>query len=252
MTVRAVEWKNPYTGGKAIDINEDKVISLRLRDENNLIIYDEGDDEIYVDLQLDNEIEPTDAFPVWITTWRAIVANWWDVTGTLICAKTTSWDNIKILYSDQWQLFIDNGTGTFKQIYLKPEIDAILQDYVTLDYLQANYPTTEYVDSHDTQVSATEPTTPTEWMLWYNTSNWKLKVYNGSAWQDVGSWGGSYTAWNWIDIDANNEISIDTSVVATQNDISVISGDNGTTYTIKVSNTAPSAGTPDTTLTFVY
>ncbi len=67
MTVRAVEWKKPYTGWKAISIDENKVISLNLRDENNLIIYDEWDDEIYVDLQLPDEIRPTDAFPVWVT-----------------------------------------------------------------------------------------------------------------------------------------------------------------------------------------
>ena len=100
MTVRAVEWKKPYTWGKGIDIDENKVISLRLRDENNLIIWDEWDNEIYVDLQLDDEIRPTDAFPVWITTGRVIIDNGWDKTWTLICAKTTSGDNIKIFYSD--------------------------------------------------------------------------------------------------------------------------------------------------------
>ena len=65
MATRVVEWKKPYTWWQAIDIDENKVISLRLRDENNLIIYDEWDDEIYVDLQLDDEITPVSAFPVW-------------------------------------------------------------------------------------------------------------------------------------------------------------------------------------------
>lgn len=126
MTVRAVEWKKPYTGWKAIEITEDKVINLRLRDENNLIIWDEWDNEIYVDLQLDDEITPTDAFPVWITTGRVIVDNWWDLTGTIICAKTTSGDNIKLLYADEWTLWIDNWTWTFKQIYFKSDVDTLL------------------------------------------------------------------------------------------------------------------------------
>lgn len=133
MTVRAVEWKKPYTWWKAIEITEDKVINLRLRDENNLIIYDEWDNEIYVDLQLPDEITPTDAFPVWVTTGRVIVDNGWDWQGTIVCFKTTSWDSIKLLYADDWKLYIDNWTGTFKQIYLKWEIDALLQalrDYV--------------------------------------------------------------------------------------------------------------------------
>ncbi len=128
MPVRAVEWKRLWTWGTAITVdNETRVISLNLRDENNLIIYDEWDDEIYVDLQLPDWIAPTDAFPVGITTGRVLVADWWDVQGTLIVAKTTSGDNIKLLYADNWQLFIDNGSWTFKQIYLKAEVDALLQ-----------------------------------------------------------------------------------------------------------------------------
>lgn len=125
MTVRAVEWKQPYTWGQAIEIDENKVINLRLRAENNLIIYDGEDDEIYVDLQLPDEITPTDAFPVWVTTGRVIVDNGWDAQGTIICAKTTSGDNIKILYEDNWTLWMDNGTWTFKQIYFKADVDLI-------------------------------------------------------------------------------------------------------------------------------
>lgn len=131
MATRVVEWKKPYTWGKAIEIDENKVISLRLRDENNLIIYDEWDDEIYVDLQLQDWIRPIDAFPVWITTGRVLVADDWDITGTLICAKTTSWDNIKLLYGDDGTLWIDNWTWTFKQIYFKSDVDQLLQNLRT-------------------------------------------------------------------------------------------------------------------------
>lgn len=135
MAVRAVEWKKPYTWGKAIEIDENKVISLRLRDENNLIIYDEWDNEIYVDLQLPDWIRPLDAFPVGITTGRVLIADDWDKTWTIICAKTTSWDNIKILYADDWTLWIDNWTWLFKQIYLKWDVDTLIQSLRTyIDY----------------------------------------------------------------------------------------------------------------------
>ena len=127
MTVRAVEWKKPYTWGTAIEIDENKVISLRLRDENNLIIYDAWDNEIYVDLQLPDWIRPLDAFPVGVTTGRVLVADDWDKTGTIICAKTTSGDNIKVLYADDWTLWIDNWTWIFKQIYFKADVDLIIQ-----------------------------------------------------------------------------------------------------------------------------
>ena len=136
MATRIVEWKKPYTWWKAITVDENKVISLNLRDENNLIIYDAWDDEIYVDLQLPDWIKPVDAFPVWITTWRVLVADDRDVTWTLICAKTTSWDNIKILYGDNNKLYMDNGTWTFRQVYFADEVDAIIQ--LIWDYLDEN------------------------------------------------------------------------------------------------------------------
>ena len=219
MSVRAVEWKLPYTWGVAIDIDENKVISLRLRDENNLIIWDQWDNEIYVDLQLNNELRPTSAFPVWVTTGRVIVDNGWDVTGTIICAKTTSGDNIKLLYGDNWKLYIDNWTGTFKQIYLKWEVDALLlalrqyidgqlalkqdtliawdnitidQDGVTINAVDTTYTAWDGISiDENNEISSVaiavleEPSTPIDWQLWYDTANSVLKVYDGTAWQTV-------------------------------------------------------------------
>ena len=125
MATRIVEWKKPYTWGKAITVDENKVISLNLRGENNLIIRDEWDNEIYVDLQLPDWRTPQDTFPVWITTGR-VSSESWDVTWTIIIAKTTSGDTIKILYGDDWTLWMDNDTWTFKQIYFKGDVDTII------------------------------------------------------------------------------------------------------------------------------
>ena len=184
MTVRAVEWKQPYTWGKAIEIDENKVISLRLRDENNLIIWDEWDNEIYVDLQLPDELQPTDAFPVWITTGRVIVDNWWDEAWTIICAKTTSGDNIKLLYADSGNLYIDNGTWTFKQIYLKADVDTLL-------LALRSYIDDELAKKQNWVASSTAPESPTEWDLWYDTINDELKVYDWTNWNSI--WSG----WAW-------------------------------------------------------
>lgn len=50
-------------------------------------------------------------------------------------------------------------------------------------------PTTkQYVDQHDTVVSATAPSSPTEWMVWYDSTNDVLKVYNGSSWESITTW----------------------------------------------------------------
>ena len=184
MTVRVVEGKQPYTWGTAIEIDENKVISLRLRDENNLIIYDAGDNEIYVDLQLPDELTPTDAFPVWITTGRVIVDNGWDLQWTLICAKTTSGDNIKLLYADEWTLWIDNWTWTFKQIYFKADVDGIITTLTT-------YIDWELAKKQNWVTSATAPSNPSEWDLWYDTTSNTLKVYNWSSW--TSTWWG----WGW-------------------------------------------------------
>lgn len=126
MATRVVEWRRPYTWWKAITVDENRVISLNLRWENNLIIWDEWDNEIYVDLQLPDWRTPQSTFPVWVTTGRVASEDGWDVTGTIISAKTTSWDNVQILYGDNWTLWIDNGSWTFKQIYFKWDVDTIV------------------------------------------------------------------------------------------------------------------------------
>ncbi len=183
MATRVVEWKKPYTWGKAISIDENKVISLNLRDENNLIIYNAGDDEIYVDLQLDDEITPTSAFPIWVNVGRVIVDNWWDLAWTIISAETTSGDNIKIFYADEWTLWIDNWTGTFKQIYFKADVDALL-------LALRNYIDWELAKKQNWVSSDTAPSNPSEWDLWYDTTNSAMKVWDWTAWQSVGTGGG--------------------------------------------------------------
>ena len=200
MSTRVVDIEKPYEWGTAIEVTQDKVINLRLRSENNLIIYDEWDNEIYVDLQLPSDIEPADAIPVWINTGRVLAADWWDYTGTIVVFKTTSWDNIKLLYADNGRVFIDNWTGTFKEIYLKWDVDALisgLRGYIDDELAKkqdkltawANITIQEDPQTHELVISST-----------------------GWGWA-------SYTAWTGIDIDASDVISVDTSVVATQSDL---------------------------------
>lgn len=126
MTVRLYEWDKNETGWAWIEITDNKVVNLLLRSLNNLIKINE-DDEAYVDLQLDDWIDTSDTLPVWVLTWRVLQADWRLATGTLLVAKTTSWDEIRFLFADNWKLYTDNWTGTFKQIYLKPEVDALFQ-----------------------------------------------------------------------------------------------------------------------------
>ena len=199
MATRVVEWKKPYTWWKAISIDENKVISLNLRNENNLIIYDEWDDEIYVDLQLPDWIEPTDAFPVWVTTGRAVVADWWDKAGTIISAKTTSWDEIKILYADEWTLWIDNWTGTFKQIYFKADVDAIVQ--AIWDYIYANCNTkTFYTGTYDVSLAQAVYDWISQgnfWIVYFNPVSW---IKRDVIFPPTTTTTGTISSWSYTDV----------------------------------------------------
>lgn len=125
MTVRLYEWDKTETGWAGIEITDNKVVNLLLRSLNNLIKIN-ADDEAYVDLQLEDWIEDDANMPVWVNVGRVLQADWWLATGTLLVAKTTSGDEIRFLFADNWKLYTDNWTWTFTQIYLKPEVDALL------------------------------------------------------------------------------------------------------------------------------
>lgn len=126
MPIRVVPWWIPYSAWTWIQIDANKIISLLLRDENNLIkVNDEN--EVYTDLQLADGILPTDEFPVWVTVGRVLSSDGWYISGTLLNFKTTSGDYGRRLYGTDGHVYFDAGTGTFVQIYLKSEIDALFQ-----------------------------------------------------------------------------------------------------------------------------
>lgn len=115
MTVRLYEWDKNETGWAWIEVTDNKVINLILRSLNNLIKIN-SNNEVYTDLQLDDNLLSTATLPVGVTTGRVLQANGRPVTWTLILAKTTSGDNIKILYGDDGEIRVDNGTGVWKNI----------------------------------------------------------------------------------------------------------------------------------------
>lgn len=122
--VRIVEWQLPYTWGTGIGIDTNKVISLLLREENNLIMVN-GDNEIYTDLQLAVNITPSSDFPVWVTVGKVLAENWWSQNGLILNWKTTSWDYARWLYWADGKIYFDWGQGTWKQVYYSQEVDAL-------------------------------------------------------------------------------------------------------------------------------
>lgn len=123
MVVKITEWEKTVSWWNAIEVTANKVINLLLRSENNLLQVDQN--ELYCDLQLEDWLTTSDTLPVGVTTGRVLQADWWVKSGTMLCFKTTSWDYVTWIYWDDGKLYIDNWTWTFKQIYLKSEVDAL-------------------------------------------------------------------------------------------------------------------------------
>ena len=123
MVVKITEWEKTVSWWNAIEVTANKVINLLLRSENNLLKVEQN--ELYCDLQLEDWLTTSDTLPVGVTTGRVLEADWWVKSWTMLCFKTTSWDYVTWIYWDDGKLYIDNWTGTFKQIYLKSEVDAL-------------------------------------------------------------------------------------------------------------------------------
>lgn len=93
------------------------------------------------------------------------------------------------LSQQQIRITIRTGTMSVKSINIESEA---LANYLATWYDPATpytpeYPwspaTKRYVDQHDTIVSATAPSNPTEWMVWYDTTEDSLKAYNWTSWE---------------------------------------------------------------------
>lgn len=156
-------------------VNEDslnnRIIDIALRAEDNLIILDENN-ELYTDLQLEDWLSTSDELPVWVTTWRVLQADGWIATGTMLAFKTTSWDYVTWIYGDDGKLYIDNGTGTFKQIYLKPEVDELLQ--------QLREELSELAFSGEYDDLLNKPTLGTASALDIGSNPWNIPVIKGN------------------------------------------------------------------------
>lgn len=130
MVVRIKDWMIPYTGGIGIEITNNHVINVLLRAMNNLIHVNENR-ELYVDLQLDDWIQPDDDFPVGVTTWEILQEDWWQQSGTILNWKTTSWDYVRFIYANDEKLYYDPWTWEWIEIMSSSSIWPILDNINT-------------------------------------------------------------------------------------------------------------------------
>ena len=106
MATRIKDWEVPYTWWIGIEITENHVINVLLRELNNLIHVNE-DRELYVDLQLDDWIQPDDDFPVGITTGRILAEDWRPQNWLIINRKTTSGDYTRLITAADGNFYVD-------------------------------------------------------------------------------------------------------------------------------------------------
>lgn len=122
------------------------------------------------------------------------------------------------------------------------------------------------VTVNDVKIASSAPTA-SDWKVWYDTANHYLKYYEDLGGWDAGwitvqeklptqtAYTSKWTATKVPTITTNSRWQV---TAITETNISfpvtaetVVSGDSGTTYTIKVSNSDPASWTPATTITFV-
>ena len=73
--------------------------------------------ELYVDLQLDDWIQPDDDFPVGVTTWKILQEDWWQESWIILNWKTTSWDYVRFIYANDGKLYYDPWTWVWIEIW---------------------------------------------------------------------------------------------------------------------------------------
>lgn len=118
------EWWLPYRDGAGIQISADRIISVLLRDENNLLQVNDND-ELYCDLQLGRNLSPSDDLPVGVTVWKVQQSKWWIQNGLLLSYKTTSGDYARRLYGSDKKLYFNDGWAERKQLYYANDIDGM-------------------------------------------------------------------------------------------------------------------------------
>ena len=194
MTVRIKDGMIPYTWWVWIEITNNHVINVLLRELNNLIQVNE-DRELYVDLQLPDWIEPDDDFPVWVTTWKILQEDGWQQNWIILNWKTTSWDYVRFIYANDGKLYYDPWTWTWIEIWnwwWWVQINVATASTLWLIKLGSD---TQQVQAPVTATSISGRTYPVQ----LNADN---QAVVNIPWENT-----TYTAWTNITIDQNNQIS---------------------------------------------
>ena len=231
MAVRIKEGMIPYKWGDWIEITNNHIINVLLREANNLIHMNENR-ELYVDLQLDDGIQPDDDFPVGVTTGKILQEDWRQQNWLILNWKTTSGDYARLIYANDWNLYVDLwdwvwrllgwGWADFwnvKAFYVDNLSETTVWQAVVDWYLAWKYPIVIYND--ESYILEASPTGRQIRFYWIHTivNHYINRWYSNISRKDIyASWDTNWVFQWWMD----DEITISPNVLATDQDYTTI------------------------------
>ena len=147
----------------------------------------------------------------WRAAWKnPIITHWdWWMMRVLYSASTTRLEFVAEWYYSNWAV-TPNWNISEKGLYVTyiiansswvvTSITAWEKDYIRYLNTNVNYPTPyipqydwspatkKYVDDNVAYVWSSAPSSPSEWRLWYDTTNDVLKSYDGTNWNECWGW----------------------------------------------------------------
>ena len=127
-----------------------------------------------------------------------LTSNWtWSVTQRDTAAKPLAWTWIWLTYNASGMTISADTTVLATQTDLNSKQDTLVS-WTNIKTVNSNSLLGSWdLTLNDVKSSATAPSSPTEWMLWYDTTNDQLKVYDWTNWNVTGK---EYNAGTWIEI----------------------------------------------------
>lgn len=161
-----------------------------------------------------DDVEVNDFYFYDGTTWRHMKNSWAGsiaIDGSLSTTSTNPVENRVITNAINWK----------QETLIAWDNIQIAQDWKTISATDTKYTAWNWVNISNYVISADTSVLATKTEL--NTKQDKLipwsNIQIASDWKTISATDTKYTAWTWINIDANNEISADTTVVATKTDL---------------------------------
>ena len=179
MATRIKDWMIPYTWWIGIEITNNHVINVLLRELNNLIHVNENR-ELYVDLQIPDGVEPDYDFEVWVTTGKILQEDWWQQSWIILNWKTTSWDYVRLIYANDGKLYYDPWTWVWIEIWWSGWGGGWTDCNTRTFYLSSTSDLTTANEAYDWYKDGKDAILWYDWLMYvfyeeYNVSNHYLK-----------------------------------------------------------------------------